>query len=95
MTNQVGGVIAGHNNGVYNRGVAITVTNSGLIETTGTADGVYLLGGGNVTNNAGGKIVGNAAGIAIGKQGGLVTNHGLIEGVFGFYGGRALTPTAR
>ncbi len=87
VTNQAGGVIAGHLNGIYNRGVAITVANSGLIETTGTADGIYLRGAGSVTNNAGGTITGSAAGIALGVLGGTVTNHGVINGVIGFYGG--------
>ena len=86
VTNQAGGVIAGHSFGVYGRGVAITVINSGLIETTGTADGIYLRGGGSITNNSGGTIAGSAAGVEIGQQGGVVTNHGVIEGVIGFYG---------
>jgi Ca2+-binding RTX toxin-like protein len=87
VTNQAGGVIAGKVFGVYNRGVAITVTNAGLIETTGTAEGVYLRGGGSITNNEGGTIAGGAAGIELGQQGGTVTNHGVIKGVIGFYGG--------
>ncbi len=87
ITNQSGGVIAGHNQGVYSRNFAITVTNSGLIETTGSADGVYLRGGGTITNNAGGTISGSAAGVALGQHGGIVTNHGVIKGVVGFYAG--------
>ena len=74
-------------NGVYNRGVAITVANSGLIETTGTADGIYLRGGGGITNNAGATIAGSAAGIAIGPLGGMVSNRGIVKGVIGFNGG--------
>ena len=84
VTNQAGGVIAGHTEGIYGRGVAIGVTNSGLIETTGTADGIYLRGGGSVTNNAGGTIAGGAAGITLSALGGAVTNHGVIKGTIGF-----------
>ena len=84
VTNQAGGVIAGHTNGVYGRGVAISVTNSGLIETTGTADGIYLRGGGSITNNAGGTIAGSAAGVYLHRTAGAVTNHGVIKGTIGF-----------
>ncbi|MFZ3235433.1 MAG: hypothetical protein WA184_08705, partial [Stellaceae bacterium] len=86
VTNQAGGVIAGKINGVYNRGVAITVANSGLIETTGTANGIYLRGGGSVTNAAAATIAGSAAGVALGALGGVVTNSGTIKGVIGFNG---------
>ncbi len=84
VTNQAGGVIAGHTNGVYDRNVAISVVNSGLIETTGTADGIYLRGGGSITNNAGGTIAGSAAGVYLHRTAGAVTNHGVIKGTIGF-----------
>jgi hypothetical protein len=82
--NQAGGLIAGHLDGVYNRGVAVNVANSGLIETTGAVDGIYLRGGGSVTNNAGGTIAGGGAGIALGQAGGSVRNSSVVKGVVGF-----------
>jgi hypothetical protein len=85
VTNQAGGVIAGHSNGIYNRHALIGVTNSGVIETTGTGDGVYLQAGGSITNNAGGVIAGNAAGIVLGQHGGTVRNSGIVKGGVGFY----------
>ncbi len=87
VNNQAGGVIVGKTDGVYNRNFAIAVANSGLIETTGTLNGIYLRGGGSITNNAGATIAGSAAGVALGQHGGVVTNHGVIKGVIGFNGG--------
>ena len=60
-----------------------------MIETTGTLDGIYLRGGGSVTNNAGGTITGSAAGVELGQRDGIVTNHGVINGIIGFFGGHS------
>ncbi len=67
--------------GIYAGGAGASVTNNGLIESTSASGrGVYLAGGGTVTNNSGGTIRGGSLGINI--AGGLVTNqaNALITG---------------
>ena len=72
------GLISGANNGVAFRGGAGTVTNAGSI-TSSTANGVYLNGGGSVTNQTGGVIAGHNNGVYNRGVAINVTNAGLIE----------------
>ncbi|HLY44315.1 MAG TPA: Ig-like domain-containing protein [Stellaceae bacterium] len=71
--------------GVFVYGGLGTVTNFATIQSlSATYVGVYLKGGGSVTNETGGLIQGapGIAGVAIGHLGGTVTNYGSITGVF-------------
>ena len=57
------------------------VTNAGTIEGTGSnGTGIYLSGGGSVTNEAGGSISGGAEAIWIANQSGTVDNSGSLIG---------------
>ena len=71
--------------GVFVYGGLGTVTNFATIASlSATYVGVYLKGGGSVTNETGGLIQGTSgiAGVAIGHFSGTVTNFGSITGVF-------------
>jgi hypothetical protein len=61
-------------------GAPAAVTNAGTIDGTGaSAVGIYLRGGGNVTNAAGGLVEGGAFGVELAAAG-TVTNFDTIEG---------------
>jgi len=84
LVNQASGVIAGtttFGSAVYGLSSgAVSVTNAGTISQSGTAGaGVYLAGGGSVTNAAGGMISASSAVLIDGT--GTVDNHGNIAGV--------------
>ena len=85
ITNLGGGTITGGSNGVYvNTGASGTVTNTGSINSTGTAGaGVDLGGGGTVTNNSGGVITGVGFGVFTAGAVANVTNSGSISGAHG------------
>jgi hypothetical protein len=94
VSNASTGRISGYGDGVFIRGVAATVTNSGAI--TGTfGSGVHLGGGGTVTNAAGAAITGAIDGITLAASG-SVSNAGSINGATGvlFAAGGALTNKA-
>ncbi|SHL99443.1 Uncharacterized conserved protein, contains a C-terminal beta-barrel porin domain [Bradyrhizobium lablabi] len=84
VTNRAGGVIRGWYGGVYfYRGPlgADTVTNAGTITATNpNSIGVFLGGGGSVTNQAGGVINGGNVGVSVVGNGATVTNAGTITG---------------
>ncbi|MBV9053007.1 MAG: VCBS repeat-containing protein [Hyphomicrobiales bacterium] len=85
VTNLSGGTITGVSNGVYvNTGASGAVTNTGNINSTGTAGaGIDLGGGGSVTNNTGGVITGAAFGVFTTGALGTVSNSGSISGSHG------------
>lgn len=77
-----------------------TVVNAGTIRNSGTADGVKLDGGGNVTNQAGGTISGFYAGVGVYNAAGTLINAGRItatgsgsDGVFLQKGGVVINLT--
>ena len=83
------GTIVGSGFGVTTTGASSSVVNSGTISsgsyntgtgavTLGGTDGVYLSGGGTVTNNAGGTISGARQGVQLAAAGGRVNNFGTI-----------------
>jgi RTX calcium-binding nonapeptide repeat (4 copies) len=72
------GLISGANNAVSFRGGAGTVTNGGSLQSS-TASGIYLNGGGSVTNQAGGLIAGHNNGVYNRGLAITVVNSGLIE----------------
>jgi len=73
------GSIVGADTGIAAQSGYSTVINQGMIaETAGY--GVYLGGGGTITNDSGGTITGDYAGVDITGAVGAVTNLGVIEG---------------
>ena len=84
------GVIAGFYNGVDVRSGLSSVTNTGTIESSAVIapstpnnhqyDGVYLGGGGSVTNSGTGTIFGGVGGIDIAGGTGTVNNTGTVIG---------------
>ena len=91
-----GGSIAGLSAGVYGGWRAVsTVTNAGSIGATGSnGAGVYLAGGGGITNQAGGSISGAYIGVTILGGSGRVTNAGKISNGVYLAGGGSLTNSA-
>jgi uncharacterized protein with beta-barrel porin domain len=72
-------VISGYREGINVYANAGTVTNAGSI--TGTrGPGVYLQGGGSVTNSVGGVISGGSYGVKVLNSPGTVINYGSIAG---------------
>jgi uncharacterized protein with beta-barrel porin domain len=77
------GMVTGANSGIYLQSQS-TLTNAGTIIGNGVySNGVYLKGGGSVTNQAGGTIGGTRSGVRV-FGGGTVTNAGTMTG--GRYG---------
>jgi fibronectin-binding autotransporter adhesin len=81
LTNASGGTITSSGTAaVYgSTGAAATVVNAGLIDPA--TFGVYLSGGGSVTNVSGATIRGTVSGVKIGDGPGTVINAGTISGV--------------
>ena len=86
LTNAASGTISGNFSGVSLYGAVGTMTNSGLIQSTGTAGaGVYIYSNGtragSIVNLSGGTIAGNTGIYLYSGGAGTVTNSGLIRGV--------------
>jgi fibronectin-binding autotransporter adhesin len=81
LTNASGGTITSSGTAaVYgSAGAAVTVVNAGLIDPA--TFGVYLPGGGSVTNVSGATIRGTVSGVKIGDGPATVINAGTISGV--------------
>src|SRR5579863_3495391 len=81
VTNAVGALIAGVENGVFIGGGAGTVSNFGTIAGSGAGSGgIYLTAGGTVSNARGGLISGDYAGVLMKGIAGMVENFGTIAG---------------
>jgi hypothetical protein len=77
-----------HNDGTIqaSKGVGISLQNSGTVINTGSIDaltGIYVVGGGSITNTAKGNIAGGGVGISIRGAGGSVYNAGYVDGAGG------------
>ncbi|MBV9825088.1 MAG: hypothetical protein JO001_05380, partial [Alphaproteobacteria bacterium] len=86
LSNTAAGTITAAGTAIYGSGGAVGVDNFGLISATGpNGYGIYLGGGGSVTNA--GSIGGYAYGVKIAGAGGTVANTGTItmDGGLGFY----------
>ena|GEM_PF-1568953 len=85
LANNAGGTITADYTGVSVDGSIGTMTNSGLIQTTGTSGvGIYIATSGtrvgSIVNLSGGTISGNTALYLYGGAVGTLTNTGLIQG---------------
>jgi len=94
LINESGGTIADgsssyhHLAGVFTGGAATSIDNSGLI--TSTYAGIYLGGGGTVTNESTGTIIGGGNGphpdgVNMAGAAGTLDNFGTIEGQYGVF----------
>ncbi len=80
VTNIAGGTIEGTQAGVFVKGAAGTVVNTGSIAGTGAGSyGISLASGGSVVNNSGGTVTGSSFGVRV-AGGGTVSNAGSISG---------------
>ncbi|MGC2416056.1 MAG: hypothetical protein WA459_25595 [Stellaceae bacterium] len=77
------GLISGAGTAIsFREGATGTVANSGTVESA-TQSGIYLGGGGNVTNSAGGLITGHSLDINVRSAAAVISNAGTLVGSFG------------